>query len=204
MYLSSPNKLAIRLDMSVKHLLIEPKFPYLNSAILCLGAAHLNANTDLDFEATVRKYRFSAIQGINSLGNLTYSQDPSVSDRATAVLATCYALTFISLYMGDPFSNFLVLIRGCSSLSRRILQAGLSSPLFPRADYIVLDDPHTTIIREYLHLAQPLSSTAGSEARESLSRVEQLCYLRPFEKNMLQLMKSVVAITNGAIECKCL
>ncbi|KAM0723465.1 hypothetical protein Q7P37_000451 [Cladosporium fusiforme] len=182
--------------------LIAQQYDYLNAAILSLGAAHLQATTDLDLEQTVQKYRFSAIRGVNLADELELekSPDPSISDRATAILAACYALTFISLYMGDPVSNFLVLVRGCASLSRRMVQAGLTSPFFPPDEMVILNDPHIAVIRKQLHSAQPLPPAVTAAARGSLRLLETTCDLRPHEKDMLSRMQSIVAVTSGPIE----
>lgn len=150
----------------------------------------------------MQKYRFSAIQGVNLAESLELenAQDPSISDRATAILGACYALTFVSLYMGDPVANFIVLVRGCASLSQRMLQAGLTSPFFPAEEFIVQNDPNTAIVRKQLQCAQPLASIVTSGLRESLGLVEELCELRPFERDMLDRMQAIVALTSGPIE----
>lgn len=150
----------------------------------------------------MQKYRFSAIQGVNLAESLELenAQDPSTSDRATAILGACYALTFVSLYMGDPVANFIVLVRGCASLSQRMLQAGLTSPFFPAEEFIVQNDPNTAIVRKQLQCAQPLAPSVTAGLRESLRLVEELCDLRPFERDMLGRMQAVVALTSGPIE----
>lgn len=177
------------------------QYDYLNSAILSLGAAHLHSTTELDFEQTVQKYRFSAIRGVNLADSVQLNKaDPSISDRATAVLAACYALTHISLYMGDPLANFLVLVRGCATLSERMLQAGLSSPFFPSDEYIIMNDPHKAVMRKQLQSAESLPPSLNAAARESLRLVEGTCTLQPFEREMLSRMQSVVAVTSGPIE----
>lgn len=151
----------------------------------------------------MQKYRFAAIRGINSVDdiNLKDLQDPSAGERATAVLASCYALTFISLYMGDPVSNFLVLVRGCASLSARMLQAGLKSPLFPEDENLIIkDDPNSALVRRQFFNGTSLCPTAAVEARCSLDAIEQLCNIELFQQEVLERMKGIVAVTSGPLE----
>ena len=163
----------------------------------------MHATTNLDIADTVHKYRSSAIRGINSEDNfdLPGSKDLSASDRATAVLAAIYALAFTSLHMGDPIGHFMVLVRGCSSVTRRIVEAGLTSPLFPQDLDHLSPRPHMEVMRSRLGNASPLPTEVTEAARASLSFVEMSCpELVPFELDFLHRMQSVVAITSGPIE----
>jgi hypothetical protein len=174
----------------------------LNDAILALGAGHLHATTNLDIADTVHRYRSSAIRGINSEDNfdLPGAKDLSASDRATAVLAAIYALAFTSLHMGDPIGHFMVLVRGCSSVTRRIVEAGLTSPLFPQDLDHLSPRPHMDVMRSRLGNASPLPAEVTEAARQSLGFVEMCCEFMPFELDFLRRMQKVVAITSGPIE----
>lgn len=132
--------------------------------------------------------------------HLENARDSAVSDRATAILAACYALTFTSLYMGDPVSHVLILVRGCASLAQRMLQAGLNSPLFPPNELISGNDPHRLVVRKQLYNAQPLPFETTAAARESLNLVECTCQFQSFEQDILQRMKSIVGLTCGPID----
>jgi hypothetical protein len=146
----------------------------------------------------VQKYRFSAIQGINSEDNfdLPNALDLNNSDRATAVLAAIYALAFTSLHMGDPIGHFMVLVRGCSAVTRRIVEAGFTSPLFPQDEENLSVRPHM----ERMGNATPLPTEVADAARESMRLVQETCDFLPFEQDFLDRMKSVVALTSGPIE----
>jgi len=169
-----------------------------------LGAGHLHATTNLDIADTVHRYRSSAIRGINSEDNfdLPGAKDLTASDRATAVLAAIYALAFTSLHMGDPIGHFMVLVRGCSSVTRRIVEAGLTSPLFPQDLEHLSPRPHMEVMRKRLGNASPLPVEVTEAARQSLDFVGMMlsCDLMPFELDFLQRMQKVVAITSGPIE----
>lgn len=150
----------------------------------------------------MQKYRFSAIQGINSEDNfdLPNSQSPNSSDRATAVLAAIYALAFTSLHMGDPIGHFMVLVRGCSAVTRRIVEAGFTSPLFPQDEENLSVRPHMDVMRKRMGNATPLPVEVTEAARRSLRLVEETCTFLPFEQDFFERMKVVVAVTTGPIE----
>lgn len=172
-------------------------------AVLALGAAHLHSTTNLDLERTVQRYRSLAIQGLNTEDNfdigsrtLGYS---SASSQATAVLAACYALTFASSYMGDPVGQFLVLVRGCSSVTQRMAGLGISSPFFRRASSYAMSDTHMEVMKERLQDAKPTSPDLVNSARKSLDTVEKTCTLRPFERQLLKCMQDVAAFASVPI-----
>lgn len=150
----------------------------------------------------MQKYRFSAIQGINSEDNfdLPHAQDLNSSDRATAVLAAIYALAFTSLHMGDPIGHFMVLVRGCSAVTRRMVEAGFTSPLFPQNEHQLSVRPHMDLMRQRMGNATPLPTEVTDSARESLRLVEETCDFLPFEQDFLNRMKAVVSLTSGPIE----
>jgi hypothetical protein len=151
---------------------------------------------------TVQKYRFSALQGINSEDNfdLPGAINTNDSDRATAVLAAIYALAFTSLHMGDPIGHFMVLVRGCSAVTRRMVEAGFTSPLFPQGEENLSVRPHMDVMRKRMGNAMPLPTEVIDAARASLHLVGETCDFLPFEQDFLDRMKSVVAVTSGPIE----
>ena len=150
----------------------------------------------------MQKYRFSALQGINSEDNfdLPNSINKNNSDRATAVLAAIYALAFTSLHMGDPIGHFMVLVRGCSAVTRRMVEAGFTYPLFPQDEKALSVRPHMDVMRKRMGNAMPLPTEVTDAARESLRMVQEKCEFLPFEQDFLNRMRSVVAVTSGPIE----
>lgn len=169
---------------------------------MALGAGHLHATTNLDIGETVQKYRLSALAGINSSNNfdLPNSKDLTHSDRATAVLAAIYALAFTSFHLGDPIGHFMVLVRGCSAVTRRIVEAGFTSPLFPQDAEQLTARPHMDVMRKRFGNALPISVEVTEAARQSLQLVDESCSFLSFELDFLDRMKSCVAITCGPIE----
>lgn len=116
------------------------------------------------------------------------------------MLAAIYALAFTSLHMGDPIGQFMVLVRGCSAVTRRMVEAGYSSPLFPQDEQELSVRPHMDVMRKRLGNATPLPGEVTESARQSLHLVDATCEFLPFEQDFLDRMKNVVAITTGPIE----
>jgi len=100
-----------------------PKFAqehdYLMHAMLALGASHL------DRVAPVAEHSVNAIvhRGHAMAG---LSRVLAKTDRAhgelDAMVATCYALTFQSTYMGDGLLDFITMVRGCALITGNILK----------------------------------------------------------------------------------
>lgn len=183
--------------------LTKHQHPFVMYAVLALGAAHLHSTTNLDLERTVQRYRSLAIQGLNTEDNFDIGSrtvgDPLASSQATAVLAACYALTFASSYMGDPVGQFLVLVRGCSSVTQRMAGLGLTSPFFRRESSYAMSETHMEVMRERLQDAEPASPDLVNAARRSLAMVEVACTLRPFERQLLNCMQDVAAFASVPI-----
>lgn len=172
-------------------------------AVLALGAAHLHATTNLDLEQTVQRYRTLAIRGLNSKENFDLGNndatDPSVSLQATAVLAACFALTFASSYMGDPMGQFLVLVRGCFSVTHRMTKLGLASPFFRHESSHAMSEMHMQVMRERLRNAKPACPELAEAARKSLEQVQRSCTLQSFEQQLHRSMQDIVASASDPI-----
>ncbi|KAI9734008.1 MAG: hypothetical protein M1834_002665 [Cirrosporium novae-zelandiae] len=91
-------------------------YEYLMHAILALSASHLTMTSNSNLTIAAINHRQLALEGLNKAIS-TYSVTPNDAD---AMLATCYALTFQSSYLGDALTDFLTLIRGCGLVSRLI------------------------------------------------------------------------------------
>ena len=164
--------------------------------ILALGAAHLHARTDLALKDSVDRHRALAMQGLNSMElRKANGANRSSGDQETmlsALLAACYVLTFASSYMGDSLSLFLVLVRGCSSLTKQIVENGYCSPLLPWKSRSMTPEPHLEVMRRRLLHVAPLSQDEIADARISLALVEKDCVFLPFQWHLFGHMKSVV------------
>ena len=163
--------------------------------ILALGAAHLHASTNLDLKATVDRHRYLAMQGLNSrsppqCGGLSRGRDDR-GTHLTALLATAYLLTFAASYMGDPLSLFLVLVRACSSLTGQIVKEGFTSTLLPEDSRSATSEPHLEVMKRRIRNADALPLEDINEGIASLDLVEKQCSFAPFQRDMLDLMKSV-------------
>ena len=102
--------------------------------------------------------------------------------------------------MGDPIGHFMVLVRGCSAVTRRMVEAGFTSPLFPQGEENLSVRPHMDVMRKRMGNAMPLPTEVIDAARASLCMVEECCDFLPFEQDFLNRMKLVVAVTSGPIE----
>ncbi|PGG98574.1 hypothetical protein AJ79_08827 [Helicocarpus griseus UAMH5409] len=111
--------------------LLAHQHPYLMHALLSLGASHLSllsSEVSPYYAATV-SHRGLALRGLKqSMIKHANSPLPTNTDTESihglnAMLATSYALTIQSTYMADGFTDFLVLVRGCTHLSENVMQA---------------------------------------------------------------------------------
>lgn len=174
--------------------------------ILALGAAHLHARTDLALKESVDRHRSLAMQGLNSMelvkANGAHRASHDHETRLSALLATCYLLTFASSYMGDSLNLFLVLVRGCNSLTKQIVADGYTSPLLPWKSRSATADPHLEVMRRRLRNVPALQADEVSGARISLALVESNCVFLPFQWRIFELMKAIVDNVKEPIEGK--
>ena len=176
--------------------IIAQQHAFLMHAILALGASHLHARTNLELKQTVERHRALALRGLthfrSDCGEFTGSGKAN-EDRLSAQLATAYALTFCASYMGDPMSQFLVLVRGCASLSAHIMRSGHSSPLFPNGGKSDSHYDHLQAMRERLVTAPALPDSEQSRpAKLSLRAITERCALTDVERKILALMDLVL------------
>lgn len=172
--------------------------------ILALGAAHLHAKTDLALKESVDRHRALAMQGLNSMELVKSSRgNHNSGDQETslsALLATCYLLCFASSYMGDSLSLFLVLVRGCSSLTQQIVKDGYTSPLLPWKSRSATAEPHLEVMRRRLQDVSPFSEDEVRDAKNSLALAEKACVFLPFQGRIFQNMKAVLANVDEPFE----
>ena len=91
---------------------------YLMHAILSLGASHLSCLSGVEYRRESLVHRGHAIAGLNqALGKTARSYGES-----DAMLATCHALAFQALYMGDGLNDFITMVRGCALTTAKICQ----------------------------------------------------------------------------------
>ncbi|KAK3045781.1 hypothetical protein LTR09_012684 [Extremus antarcticus] len=176
--------------------IIAQQHEFLMLAIMALGASHLHARTDLDPRQTVERHRARALHGLTNFQNGaagTLANGKGNETRLNAQLATAYALTFCASYLGDPISQFLVLVRGCASLSAQIMQSGHSSLLFPNGGQSVSHHDHLQAMRGRLESAPALpDSEQITAARLSLRAIVERCTLTSVEAKILALMQSML------------
>ncbi|KAE8395164.1 hypothetical protein BDV23DRAFT_169163 [Aspergillus alliaceus] len=103
--------------------------PHLMHAILCLGATHLSLVTPDGGRYTTLAVTHRG-QALRMLGDALIKGDQCSRTELELMLATAYALTFQANYMEDGLVDFAVMVRGCSIITRRILNKYDGSEMF--------------------------------------------------------------------------
>ena len=86
-------------------------------AILGFAASHLELLTGVDLNTTAMYHRVQAIKG----SAVALSNTNRSGDDGDALVASCYLLTFQSLYIEEGTVEFLHFIRGCSLVWNQLL-----------------------------------------------------------------------------------
>jgi hypothetical protein len=159
--------------------------PYLMHALLGLGAFALGALSPEQkvYNRDALEHRLYAIRGLNSV----ISNPCRESDESSAILASCYALTFQSIYLGDGMADFIVFVRGCYLATNTLHGDGL---------LISLPTQHLDIIAlKFGHMLKPNIR----ELQKGLADLAQISNLleTPFEHEFYYGIKEVLA---GSIE----
>lgn len=96
------------------------QYDYLMHAILAISSSHLAIYVDDPFNTTTTAFlhRQKAIAGLEA----AFNHWPPRPDEAHVILATSYLLAFQSTYLPDGFLDHVLSLRGCSLISRLILQ----------------------------------------------------------------------------------
>ncbi|KAF2159538.1 hypothetical protein M409DRAFT_60750 [Zasmidium cellare ATCC 36951] len=181
---------------------------FLMHAILALGASHLHARTNLDLKKAVERHRAVAMRGLTDIHCEDAGQSRTDNDhrmtKLNAQLATAYALTFCSSYMGDSLSLLLVLVRSCASFSMQIMNSGFSSPLFPGGGRTISSDDHAKVMRERLSDAPPLTNVSRVEStKASLDKVASVCTFTSTELAIWTHMSQILEKINNPFESYC-
>lgn len=174
-------------------------------AILALGASHLHSRTDLDLEQTVERHRNQAMRGLLECqcdGEISAASVASREIRLNAQLAAAYVLTFTATYMGDPVSRFMVLVRGCTSLTGEIIRCNFTSPLFPQGQGPTSSDTHVDAMRDRLTGAPLLECAEQIDmAKHSLQSAAIHLTFTPVEMEFFTLLQITLESVNNPIEC---
>jgi len=84
------------------------KYDFLLHAMLSLSASHLTVTSTSPLYSSALSYRGLAISGLNR----ALSTSPESKADADAILATCWILTAVTIYMGESVEEFFTMIRG--------------------------------------------------------------------------------------------
>lgn len=159
--------------------------PYLMHALLGLGAFHLGAlsSDDETYSRDALDHRIYAIRGLGS----AMSNPCQESDEPSAILASCYALTFQSIYLADGMADFIVFVRGCYLTTKMLRGDGLIT---------ALPSQHLDIVASELgHMPKP---NIG-EFRNALAALTQMSVLleTPLER---EFYRGIHEVLIGSIE----
>ena len=105
------------------------QYPHLMHSILSLGASHLSRITPngAQYVPMAITHRGKALK---ALGEALAKSDQCTRTELDLLLATTYALTFQSNYMEDGLVDFIVMVRGCTIITSRILNKYDGSEMF--------------------------------------------------------------------------
>ncbi|QKX53002.1 uncharacterized protein TRUGW13939_00073 [Talaromyces rugulosus] len=93
--------------------------PHLMHAILSLGASHLSLISPRADEYTPLALSHRG-RALKYLGDALATVDQCTKTDLDLILATTYALTFQANYMTDGLVDFAVMVRGCTTVTRKI------------------------------------------------------------------------------------
>jgi hypothetical protein len=98
-------------------------------AILCLGASHLSliSPSGASYTAMAVEHRGKALKYLSSA---LASPNPPTRTELDLIVATTYALTFQASYMTDGLIDFAFMVRGCSIVTRYLVEQYQSSEMF--------------------------------------------------------------------------
>ena len=151
-------------------------------AMLALAASNLTSISGTDFSRAALSHRVHAVSGLKgALGPQIRS-----ASEADATLAAFYIFGFQSLYIDDGLIDFLIMIRGCTLVTRQIQSDGLPTVFqFPNLDSYI-----KAIAAEEAHIPC-MSSDLAISAIESLQTLKPLCK-HETEILALSLLESII------------
>lgn len=86
------------------------KYDFLMQAMLSLAASNLAVTSTSPLLSTALSYRGLAISGLNT----ALSTPPKNKADADAILATCWILACVTMYLGESVEEFFTMVRGIS------------------------------------------------------------------------------------------
>lgn len=98
-------------------------------AILSLGASHLSLISPRPDEYTPLALAHRG-KALKHLSDALATVDQCTKTDLDFILATTYALTFQANYMTDGLVDFAVMVRGCTTVTRRILNQDQENDMF--------------------------------------------------------------------------
>jgi hypothetical protein len=154
--------------------------------MLSLSAAHLTATSPSQLKTSALAYRGLAISGLNS----AHSKPPTCKEDADAILATCWILSAVTMYMGESVEEFFIMIRGIALILQqkwaekygtsfnKLSLEGQTGIILPRLEKVPLLPEHLVVeARESVELLMELEMDMGD--------VERRIY--GIQKNMVRL-----------------
>ncbi|KAG4442101.1 hypothetical protein IFR05_002387 [Cadophora sp. M221] len=146
---------------------IAPDYEFLLHAMLALAAADISAKRgDPDMKVTAMSHRVKAIESLNKAiddGIKTFVQ-------GNAMLATCFALLFHSVFIADGLGEYMSFIRGTMAIGTK-MGYGRMKFIFVKA----FGDEQLELIGPALRLAPLVHPDVSRAACRSLEKFGFLC-----------------------------
>ena len=159
--------------------------------MLGLAASDLTSGSseNPELRSLAMSHRVTAIKQLNQ----AFSGGIDSFEQGNAMLATCYALTFQSVYLDGGLADFMTFIRGCVLIAWNMGFKGLKY-LF-RA---FMDDEQLSMMDAHLQGIPGINPALVEDASKSLQAFHSMCE-RDYEKNFHAiLVKTTSAILTSS------
>jgi hypothetical protein len=153
-------------------------------AMLALSASHLLTTSTSQLRSESLSYRGLALKGLNN----ALSKPPECKEDADAMLATCWALSFQTTYMGESVEEFLTMMRGCTLIMNQNWK-GKFGTSFHNLSYEARDE----LIVPLLESCPLVNQEFVTEGRESMQRMKGL-KMDAVEEKVFQLLTELVRL----------
>jgi hypothetical protein len=134
-------------------------------AMLGLAATCLAANTPAEYGSLALSHRLMAIKGLNE----ALSKAVWTRDDGDALLAACYALTFLSSYLKDGIFEFLTMVRGCGLLSLQLWNDNVD------VSFSIRPDEHHEFMKSRLNNLPDIDTDLLQDSASSFNTLLPLC-----------------------------
>ncbi|KAE9363276.1 hypothetical protein N431DRAFT_550919 [Stipitochalara longipes BDJ] len=159
-------------------------YDFLLQAMLSLSASHLTVTSTSPLYSSALTYRGLAISGLN----IALSTPPKSKADADAILATCWILTAVTMYMGESVEEFFSMMRGISL----VLSQNWGSK-YGTSFLNLTGGDQEVVITSRLKDFPLLPAHLVAEAKESVARLSGLT-MQGMEREMCKLQAEIIRL----------